>query len=72
VPHLFSYFYAEAEINTVTPKTNIKTDTFEKRHGTYSVNTDEKRMIIGTKRPPESCSNANKSKIVFSKPVKIT
>jgi hypothetical protein len=27
----------------------------------YGMNTDEKRMIIGTKRPPESCSKAQAS-----------
>jgi hypothetical protein len=27
----------------------------------YGTNTDEKRMIIGTKRPPESCSKTQAS-----------
>jgi hypothetical protein len=29
VPYLFSYFYAEAEMNTETLETDIKTDTSE-------------------------------------------
>jgi hypothetical protein len=29
----------------------------------YGVNTDEKRMIIGTKRPPESCSKTQASQV---------
>jgi hypothetical protein len=29
----------------------------------YDVNTDEKRMIIGTKRPPESCSKTQARQI---------
>jgi hypothetical protein len=27
----------------------------------YGINTDEKQMIIGTKRPPESCSKTQAS-----------
>jgi hypothetical protein len=42
VPHLFSYFYAEAEINTETPETNMKTDTSENRNGTNTVGTQTK------------------------------
>jgi hypothetical protein len=42
----------------------------------YGVNTDEKRMIIGTKRPPESCSKTQASQVnqknLFPKPIKIT
>jgi hypothetical protein len=37
VPHLFSYFYAEAEANIETPETNMKIDTSENRHGTNTV-----------------------------------
>jgi hypothetical protein len=29
----------------------------------YGVNMDEKRMIIGTKRPPESCSKTQASQV---------
>jgi hypothetical protein len=29
----------------------------------YGANTDEKRMIIGTKRPPESCSKTQASQL---------
>jgi hypothetical protein len=37
VPHLFSYFYAEAETNTETPETNIKTYISENRNETNTV-----------------------------------
>jgi hypothetical protein len=63
VPHLFSYFYAEAEMNTETPETNMKTDTSGNRHGKYGANMDEKWMIIGTKRPPESCRKTQVSQV---------
>jgi hypothetical protein len=42
VPHLFSYFYAEAEMNTQTPETNMKMDTSENRNGTNTVRTWKK------------------------------
>jgi hypothetical protein len=33
----------------------------KQRWNEYGMNTDEKRMIIGTKRPPESCSKTQAS-----------
>jgi hypothetical protein len=39
LPHLFSYFYAEAETSMETPKTNMKIDTFGNKYG---ANADEK------------------------------
>jgi hypothetical protein len=44
MPHLFSYFYAEAEMNTETPETNMKTDTSENKNG---INTVRTRMKSG-------------------------
>jgi hypothetical protein len=42
----------------------------------YGVNTDEKWMITGTKRPAESCNKTQESQVnqkkLFPKPVKIT
>jgi hypothetical protein len=62
VPHFFSYFYAEAEMNTETPETNMKMDTSENRNGTNSVRTrTKKQMIIGTKIPHESGSKTQAS-----------
>jgi hypothetical protein len=73
VIYLFLYFYAEVETNIETPKTYTKTDTFGNR---YEMNTDEKRMIIETKRLPKSCkkylSKLSKSKNFFPKPITIT
>jgi hypothetical protein len=39
VPHLFSYFYVEAEMNTEIPETNMKMDTSGNRHGTNMART---------------------------------
>jgi hypothetical protein len=54
--HICFYIFMRAEMNIGIPKTNMKTESFENRHGTNTVPThDEKRMIIRTKRPFESC-----------------
>jgi hypothetical protein len=50
-------------MNTETPETNMKTDTSGNRHGKYGANMDEKWMIIGTKRPPESCRKTQVSQV---------
>jgi hypothetical protein len=38
----FYIFYAEAETNTETTETNMKTDTFENRNGTNTIRTRTK------------------------------
>jgi hypothetical protein len=40
------------------PETNMKIDTFRNKYG---ANADEKQMIVGTKRPPESCRKMQES-----------
>jgi hypothetical protein len=42
VPYLFPYFYAEAEMNTETPETNMKMDTSENKNGTNTVRNGRK------------------------------
>jgi hypothetical protein len=38
----FYFFYAEAETNTESPETNMKTDTSGNRHGTNTARTQTK------------------------------
>jgi hypothetical protein len=44
VPHMFSYFYAEAKTNTETPETNMKEDTSKNR---YETNMEQTQMKSG-------------------------
>jgi hypothetical protein len=50
LPHLFSYFYAEAETNAETPETNMKTDTFGNKYGTNTVRMQTKSRRLSELR----------------------
>jgi hypothetical protein len=62
VPHLFSYFYAEAKTNAETPETNMKIDTFENRYGTNTVQTQTKSGQLS--EPKDHVNHATKLKQV--------
>jgi hypothetical protein len=62
VPHLFSYFYAEAETNTETPETNMKIDSSGNRHGTNTARTRTKSGLLSD--PKDHLSHAAKLKKV--------
>jgi hypothetical protein len=60
VPHLFSYFFAEAETNTETPKTNMKTDIIGSRYGPNTVR--RRNMIRMVAETRNSLNHAEKFK----------
>jgi hypothetical protein len=62
VPHLFSYFYAEAETNAEIPETNMKMDTFGNRNGTNTVQTWTKSGRLS--EPKDHVNHAGKHKQV--------
>jgi hypothetical protein len=76
VPHLFLYFYAEAETNTEISKTKMKTDTSENKmeriryeHGQKA---DDYRNQKTTLIIQQNSSKLSKTKNLFPKPIKIT